>query len=139
MAGLVRLPGRIGNAFLGAGRGVGSFFALFAAGATAKAMLGLATDAEQLHVKFRVLLKSGTAATAMLKNVGEFAASTPFQKMDIANAAQKLLAFNVPAKDVMTSIRQIGDISALTGNSITEMAELYGKANVQGRLFMGRY
>ena len=136
MAGLVRLPGRIGNAFLGAGRGVGSFFALFAAGATAKAMLGLATDAEQLHVKFRVLLKSGTAATAMLKNVGEFAASTPFQKMDIANAAQKLLAFNVPAKDVMTSIRQIGDISALTGNSITEMAELYGKANVQGRLFM---
>ena len=83
-----------------------------------------------------MLLKSGEAATGMLQDIGKFAASTPFQKMEIAESAQKLLAFNVPAQDVMTSIRQIGDISALTGNSITEMAELYGKANVQGRLFM---
>ena len=98
-------------------------------------MTKLAADAEQLEVKFRVLLKSGDAAKQMMLDIGAFAASTPFQKMDIAEAGQKLLAFNVPANKVMGTLRNIGDISALTGNRIGELAELYGKANVQGRLF----
>lgn len=136
MIGMAKMPLRVGNAFLGAARGASGFFAALAVGAGAAKIGGLAIDAEQLQVKFRVLLKSGDAASAMLKDIGDFAASTPFQKMDIAEAAQKLLAFGVPAEKIMKSIRQIGDISALTGNSIGEMAELYGKANVQGRLFM---
>jgi len=98
-------------------------------------LIKLAADAEQLEVKFRVLLKSGDAAKQMMLEIGAFAASTPFQKMDIAEAGQKLLAFNVPANKVMGTLKNIGDISALTGNRIGELAELYGKANVQGRLF----
>lgn len=104
-------------------------------GVAAVGLVKLAADAETMAVKFKVLLKSGTAAAAMIGEISDLAASTPFQKMDIAGAAQKLLAFNVPADQVISTIRNIGDISALTGNSITEMAELYGKANVQGRLF----
>jgi tape measure domain-containing protein len=99
-------------------------------------LLKLAADAETLQVKFRVLLKSGDKAAAMMKQIGQFAAATPFEKMDIAGAAQKLLAFNVPAGRVMGTLQNIGDISALTGNRIGELAELYGKAHVQGRLFM---
>lgn len=111
--------------------------AIIAAGAAgAIGLIKLAADAETLEVKFRVLLKSGQAASLMMQEIGRFAASTPFQKLDIADAAQKLLAFNVPARDVMGVLKNIGDISALTGNRIGELAELYGKANVQGRLFM---
>jgi len=105
---------------------------------TAKAagawMIGLASDAETLEVKFRVLLKSGDKAKAMIAGISEFAAKTPFQKMDIGNAAQQLLAFNVPAGDVMDTLGNLGDIAALTGNDIGELAELFGKANVQGTL-----
>ncbi len=121
-------------------RGVVSDFALAAAAAgTAAVGLGLvklAADAETLEVKFRTLLGSAAAAQDMMRQIGDFAASTPFQQLDIAGAAQKLLAFNVPAGEVMDRLQNIGDISALTGNSIGELAELYGKAHVQGRLFM---
>lgn len=95
----------------------------------------LAADAEILNVKFKVLLGSGDAAAAMMNQINTFAAETPFQKMDIATAAQKLLAFNIPAGEVVEKLRQIGDIAALTGVPIGELSEIYGKANVSGRLF----
>ncbi|MCP4505637.1 MAG: tape measure protein, partial [Fuerstiella sp.] len=121
----------------GARRQLASFAkASFAIGGVAGAgMLKLAADAEVLEVKMRVLLKSGDKAKTMIEEISQFAAATPFQKMEIGEAAQKLLAFNVPAGKVMDTLKNIGDISALTGNRISEMAELYGKANVQGRLF----
>ena len=112
-----------------------AYVGIRAAKAAGAWMIGLASDAETLEVKFRVLLKSGDKAKAMIAGISEFAAKTPFQKMEIGEAAQKLLAFNVPADKVMETLQNIGDISALTGNRIGEMAELYGKANVQGRLF----
>lgn len=110
--------------------------ALVGGTAATAGMIKLAADAETLAVKFRVLLKSGEAADAMLENISRFAASTPFGKMELAGAAQQLLAFNVSASQIMPTLRSIGDISALTGNRIGELAELYGKAQVQGRLFM---
>jgi tape measure domain-containing protein len=105
-----------------------------AAGAGGIGILKLAADAETLQVKLRTLLGSGEAAGQMFKDISQFAAETPFQKLDIGNAAQQLLSFNVPAKDVIKSLQMIGDIAAMTGTPIRELAELYGKAQVQGRL-----
>jgi len=106
-----------------------------AAGAAGFGILKLAADAEILKVKLTTLLGSGEAAAEMFERIGKFAADTPFQKLDIGNAAQKLLAFNVSAEDIIPTLKSIGDIAALTGAPIGELAELYGKAQVQGRLF----
>ena len=62
---------------------MGSFRdAAFAAatGAAGLGLLKLAADAETLKVKLEVLLKSGSAANEMFRKIGDFAASTPFQK-----------------------------------------------------------
>jgi len=120
--------------------------AVIAAGAAAGAgLLKLAADSEVLQVKFKVLLKSGEAAAAMIQDINKFAAETPFSKIDIGKAAQLLLAFQIPANDVIDTLRQVGDVAALIGAPIGEIAELYGKASVQGQLyaedlnqFMGR-
>lgn len=106
--------------------------ALTAAGVAA---IKLAADVETTRVQFEVLTKSADKANQLLGEITELAASTPFQKMELADAGRKLLAFGSSAEDVVVQLRQIGDIAALTGNSITELAELYGKAQVQGRLF----
>lgn len=103
---------------------------------SAGAMLKLAADAEVTETKFRVLLKSGDAAKQMVEQINQFSNATPFDNFAISDAVQKLLAFGVAGDEVLDHLQAIGDISALTGNSIGEMAELYGKANVQGRLFM---
>ena len=99
------------------------------------AMIKLAADAEQLNTQFRVLTGSQEAATKLLNDIDQFAASTPFQKMEIAQAGRQLLAFGGSADTAVDELRMLGDIAAGTGQPLGELAELYGKAKVQGRLF----
>lgn len=108
------------------------------AGAFTAAAVGaikLAANVETVKTQFSVLLKDMDAAERLLGEITSLASETPFAKMELADAARMMLAFGVAADDVVGELRRIGDISALTGNSIGEIAEIYGKAKVQGRLF----
>lgn len=127
---LSRLKGLGGVAAkaLGALGGIG-------AGAAAVGMVKAAANAETLATQMKVLTGSTDAAGKVLGEINTFAADTPFQKMEIGDAARKLLAFNGNAETVVDELRMLGDISAATGQPIGELAELYGKAKVQGRLF----
>lgn len=98
--------------------------------------LSLASEMEQAETQFATMLKDTTAAKRLLAELQQFAASTPFQFPELADAGRKLLAFGVAAGDVQGELRRIGDISAGIGAPIGEIAEIYGKARVQGRLFM---
>jgi tape measure domain-containing protein len=109
--------------------------ALLGVTAGAGGILKLAADAETAEVQFEVLLKSATKARDLIGEIDQFAAKTPFEKMEITSATRKLLAFGSAETEVMGQLRSIGDIAALTGNPISELAEMYGKAQVQGRLF----
>lgn len=99
------------------------------------AAVKMAGDMEKAQASFTTMLGSASAATATLKDLKTFAADTPFEFPEIQDAAKKLLAFNTPAKDLKETLRQLGDISAGIDAPIGEIAELFGKARVQGRLF----
>lgn len=105
---------------------------LTAAGVSAIKMAG---NLEQTQLALEVLLKDAEAATKIKDEWVELAAATPFSSSDIDSAGKKLLAFNIEAEKVTDTLRRIGDISAATGSSISEIADIYGKAKVQGRLF----
>lgn len=106
--------------------------ALTGAGVAAIKMAG---NLEQTQLALEVLLKDAEAATKIKDEWVELAAATPFSSSDIDSAGKKLLAFNIEAEKVTDTLRRIGDISAATGSSIAEIADIYGKAKVQGRLF----
>lgn len=112
--------------------------ASFAANALPFAAIGavkLAADAETLAMKLRVLTGSADAAAGVMRKLDAFAADTPFMKMEVGQATQQLIAFGSQTETVFDELKMIGDISAATGTPLTEMAELYGKARIQGRLF----
>lgn len=90
---------------------------------------------EQTSVAFQTMLGDANQAKALLGQLSAFAAATPFEFPEIADAGKKLLAFGVAASDIEPSLRRIGDIASGIGAPIGEIAELYGKAKVQGRLF----
>jgi len=73
--------------------------------------------------------------TQLTEQLQRFATTTPFELTEIQDATRKLLAFGVGADDIEKSLRSIGDISSGIGAPISEIAEIYGKAKVQGRLF----
>jgi tape measure domain-containing protein len=97
--------------------------------------LQLAANMEQTEAAFTTLLKDQTKAAALLQDLQKFAASTPFQFNELADASKKLLAFGSSASQVEGELRAIGDIASGIGAPIGEIAEIYGKARVQGRLF----
>lgn len=112
-----------------------------AASAAGLAALGvaavkMAADMEQVEVGFTTILKSASAAKMVMKDIQAFAASTPFEFGELAPAARSLLAFGVSAGDLIPTLTNLGNIASGIGQPIGEIAEIYGKARVQGRLFM---
>lgn len=95
----------------------------------------LGAQMETLEIQFEQFAGSAAGAQKILGEIEQFAASTPFQFETLATAGRNLLAFGVGVDDVLPNLRKLGDIAAGSGNDIGELAELFGKAKVQGRLF----
>jgi hypothetical protein len=102
----------------------------------AKETVNLAATAETAAVQFKVLTGSASSAAAVMDEINKFAADTPFESMEITQAAKQLIAFGGSAGTVIGELRTLGDLSAGMGIPLTELAEIYGKARIQGRLFM---
>jgi tape measure domain-containing protein len=122
----------------GAVKGVGEKMTLFAT--TPIVGFGLAAvksaaDMEQLEVAFTTMLGSADKARAMLGELTEFAATTPFQLGDVQNAAKSLLAYGIEAKNIEPTLRAIGDVASGTNTPIKEMASLFGKMSSSGIIF----
>ncbi len=98
-------------------------------------LVKMAADVETLGVQFRVLTGSAETAAALMSDIRTFAAETPFESGEIAEAARSLVAFGTPAEQAVGTLRMLGDVAAGVGMPLGELAEIYGKAQVQGRLF----
>ena len=94
-----------------------------------------AADFEQTKVAFATLIGDAAKAEATLARLRVLGAQTPFEFPELADAGRKLIAFGESADTVPETLRRIGDVSAGVQAPINEIAELYGKARVQGRLF----
>ena len=110
------------------------------AGGTAAVGVGVkainaAADFEQTKVAFSTLIGDAGKAEQTLAKLRELGAQTPFEFPELADAGRKLIAFGESADTVPETLRRIGDVSAGVQAPINEIAELYGKARVQGRLF----
>lgn len=99
------------------------------------AAIKFAGNLEQTQLALEVLLGDAAKATQIKDEWTQLAAATPFDSADIDEAGKKLLAFDIEANKVTETLRRIGDVSAAAGSSISDIADIYGKAKVQGRLF----
>lgn len=117
-----------------------SFATLSAVGVTAIAWLGSyalksAWDFEQTATAFRTMLWDGKKAWALLKELSDFANSTPFEFPEIANAGKSLLAFGFEANKITWTLTTLWDIAASLNIPLGELSEIYGKIKTSGRVF----
>lgn len=115
---------------------IAAFVALVAAIQFTHFGVMLAAETEQAQIAFETMLGSAQEAKQVLKDITKFSIATPFQKAELVDAGRKLAAFGVMAGDLVPTLRMLGDVSAGIGTPIGEIAEIFGKAKVQGRLFM---
>lgn len=96
--------------------------------------LSLAANAEKTQIAFTTMLQSADKAKTLIGELNAFAASTPFEQPEIVDAGRKLLAFGIEAKNIIPTLTSLGDVAAGIDQPIGELAELFGKAKVAGRL-----
>lgn len=94
-----------------------------------------AASMEQLEVAFEVLTGSATRGKKAIEDLMQFSDATPLQADEVVSAGRSLLAFGVGADDVVRTLKMVGEVSQGIGAPLGDIAEIYGKARVQGRLF----
>ena len=80
------------------------------------------------------MLKSGDGAKAVLAELEQFAASTPFQLDSLRDGAKQLLTAGVPAQGLTNKLRQLGDIAAGTGKPIGDFVRIFAKVKSTGKV-----
>ena len=131
--------GRLQKASMGVSLAVVAAGAAVAAGAVAAAKLGLGlvSSAEQAEVAFTTMLGSASKAMKMLKDLKEFAASTPFQLGELRDSARQLLAFGVAGDDILPMMKTLGDLAAGTQKPIGDFVDIFGKVKATGVASLG--
>lgn len=125
----------VGKAAAGVGAMVAGALAAAGIGKVMSSAIERAVSDEQLQVSFDVLVGDSEQAKATIESLRRLGAETPFEFPELAEAGKKLIAFGEGADSVTETLRRIGDVSSGIQAPIGEIAEIYGKARVQGRLF----
>lgn len=87
-----------------------------------------AASYEQTRVSFEAMLGSAEKAKELMKEVSDFAAKTPFQVPEVVTAGKQLLAFGVPAKDMISKLTLIGDAASKMDVPMNQAIDVWAKA-----------
>lgn len=89
---------------------------------------------QQLELAFETMLKNKQLSDQLMADIVDFAAKTPFDLKGVADGAKQLLAYGTQAKDIIPTMRRLGDIAAGLSIPFGDLVYLYGTSAVQGRI-----
>lgn len=92
---------------------------------------------EQTQAAFTTMLGSAAKAQDLLKQLQQFAATTPFEFPDLVNAAKRMLAMGFSAEQLLPMLRTIGDaVSAIGGGApeIDRVTLALGQMQAKGKV-----
>lgn len=111
----------------------------------AEHIFNVRSEFQQLEISFTTMLGSEQKAGALMNQLVQTAAKTPFDMSSITNGAKQLLAYGTAANEVNDILVHLGDISAGLSVPLNDLVYLYGTTMSQGRMytmdlrqFMGR-
>lgn len=116
-------------------KGATAYFTLQGASAFIKQVVAVRSQFQQLEISFGTMLKSKEKANALMAQMTDLAAKTPFGLEEVSEGAKRLLAFQVPAEEVTETLRRMGDVAAGLGVPMERLIHVYGQVKAQGRMF----
>lgn len=128
------LKGTVANLFSGAiANGIGAINN--ALRGLASNVISAGTTAEQQRIAIETLVGSAEKAQRLLKEVIEFTATTQFQLPEVTDATKQLLAANVQAEDVISTLKMLAEIASGTGKPLGNLLYVYAQLRVQNRAY----
>ena len=123
---------KVNKSMLMAGAGIA---AIGVAGAVAVGgLIKLAGEFEQTQIAFTTMLGSAEKGQALLKELADFAAKTPFTIPGIEASAKQLLAMGIELDDLLPTLKSLGDVSSGLNVPLDRLALNFGQVAVQGKL-----
>lgn len=110
-------------------------FAVGGITAFASGVVQAAAGAQSYSTALEVMLQNKGAADAMVQEVKQFAANTPFDLPQVQAASQQLLAFGFESTKVVPQLQVLGNVASALNQPVGDIAYLFGTAKVQGRLY----
>ena len=77
---------------------------------------------------------SAEKGKAIMKDLVEFTAKTPFQLEGVGNTAKQLLAFGFTTKEVKENLQFLGDAASGSGNDLGSLGQIFGQVAAAGKL-----
>ena len=115
-------------------KGATAYFTLQGAQSFISQMIAVRSQFQQLEISFGTMLKSKEKANALMAQMADLAAKTPFGLEEVSEGAKRLLAFQVPAEEVTETLRRMGDVASGLGVPMGQLIHVYGQVKAQGKL-----
>ena len=115
-------------------KGATAYFTLQGAQSFISQMVAVRSEFQQLEISFGTMLKSKEKANALMAQMTDLAAKTPFGLQEVSEGAKRLLAFQVPAEEVTETLRRMGDVASGLGVPMGQLIHVYGQVKAQGKL-----
>lgn len=90
---------------------------------------------QKLEIAFETMLQSKEKADALMSQIVDTAAKTPFDLQGVAGGAKQLLAYGVASDKVNETLIRLGDIASGLSIPLGDLVYLYGTTMAQGRMF----
>lgn len=97
--------------------------------------LNVAANYEMQSVSFKTMLGDATKAGALMKELSDFAAKTPFELPNVVEAGKQLLAYGFNAKEIIPNVEMLGNVAAGLNIPLGDMTYLFGTLKAQGRAY----
>lgn len=110
--------------------------ALVSAGGAAvgAAFIKSAADLQVSAQSFQVLIGNVGTANQLLGQLSKYANNTPFEFPDVAAAAKTLSGFGIETAKVLPTLKNLGNIAAVTGAPLKNLSVVFGQVVGAGRL-----
>lgn len=122
------------SAFRNLGTAIGGYFTAQSLFSFTKELINVRGEFQKTEIAFSTMLGSADKAKVLMGQMVDLAAKTPFSLKDVSVGAKQLLAFQVPAKDLLDTLTRIGNISAGVSVPIDRIILAYGQVKAAGRL-----
>lgn len=122
------------SSFASLGTGIAAYFSGQALSSFAKEIINIRGEFQKTEVAFSTMLGDSGKARELMGQMVQLAAKTPFALKDVADGAKQLLAFQVPANEVVDTLTRMGNIAAGLSVPLERVNLVYGQIKALGKL-----
>lgn len=125
---------KIDGYFKNLSTGIGAYFSANMLQGFVQQLIQVRGEFQKTEIAFGTMLQSKEKAKELMGQMVDLAAKTPFSLKDVSDGAKQLLAFQVPANEVVETLRRMGDVAAGLGVPMGQLIHVYGQVKAQGKL-----